>query len=296
VTIRRSATAGDRVAVLQRAALQDQRLSFLALGVLCAVLSRPPGWRTSVERLAKERREGRDAIRRALQELQAGGYLERQRSHDDHGHWTWEWNLSDQPVSAGQTIGGNPSDGDPPDGDPDVIEGVEVLGVEDPPLPPAVTSPPGPEPQGGADQSPDTPDQPPDSAAHPPHEHDQRTRRTITRTLHAGHLPADLNQPILDTCYRVGRGDPWRGWVDGGIREHVTENLDGSRNIPAVIKARLRDTPTLSPAEAITTPCPDHPDHPAGRCDTCQRQAVRPPPGSLRRAVKAARDRADAAA
>lgn len=103
MTIRRSAAAGDQVAVLQRAALQDSRLSYRARGVLVAVLSRPVDWRTTAEQLAHEGTEGRDAIRAALLELERFGYLTRTRfqgSDDLHpGRWATEWDLTDSPAT-----------------------------------------------------------------------------------------------------------------------------------------------------------------------------------------------------
>jgi hypothetical protein len=98
--IRRSALTGDTVAVLQRAALQDPHLSYRAVGILVAVLSRPLDWRTSAEQLARERpgAEGRDAIRTALRELETAGYLVRTRSRDDLGRIRTGWDLSDTPL------------------------------------------------------------------------------------------------------------------------------------------------------------------------------------------------------
>jgi hypothetical protein len=96
-SIRRSATTGDRVAVLQRAALQDQRLSYVALGVLARVLSRPRDWCTSADRLAAESpKEGRKAVQAALRELEACGYLHRTRTQGKGGQWGWDWVISDE--------------------------------------------------------------------------------------------------------------------------------------------------------------------------------------------------------
>lgn len=153
MSIRRSAIMGDRVAVLQRAALQDSRLSYRARGILASVLSRPADWRTSAEQIANESpSEGRDAIRRALKELESCGYLVRRRVQGNRGHWETLWDISDEPlnpiVHAGHTEDGFPVVGCPAVGQPDVgspdvggpglIQGVDT-GSRDKPLsaPPA---------------------------------------------------------------------------------------------------------------------------------------------------------------
>lgn len=133
MSVRRAASAGDKVAVLLRAALQDERLSFRARGVLASVLSRPMDWQTSAARLARQTpTEGRDALKTALQELETCGYLRRIRWQNELGRWEWSWDITDDPVAipadeppvtpqvtditAGQTIGGSTVDGSAEDG------------------------------------------------------------------------------------------------------------------------------------------------------------------------------------
>lgn len=71
--------------------LQDERISFRALGVLGHLLSLPDNWRTSATRLAAVRKEGRDAVETALGELDAVGYLARRRVQYRNGTWGWVW-------------------------------------------------------------------------------------------------------------------------------------------------------------------------------------------------------------
>lgn len=71
--------------------LQDERLSFRALGILAHLLSLPDQWRTSATRLAAQRKEGRDAVETALAELDGAGYLSRRRIQYRNGTWGWVW-------------------------------------------------------------------------------------------------------------------------------------------------------------------------------------------------------------
>lgn len=104
MTIIRGAGAGDAVVTILRAAAQDPRLSFRARGVLVAVMSRPHDWRTNYRQLAGEAREGERAVLGALSELEACGYLSRERIRcTAHGtcpggrHIATSWVISDRP-------------------------------------------------------------------------------------------------------------------------------------------------------------------------------------------------------
>lgn len=61
--------------------LRDTRLSFKARGVLALIISHTSGWSLSIEALAKQNQEGKDAIRSAIQELEQFGYLVRQQEN-----------------------------------------------------------------------------------------------------------------------------------------------------------------------------------------------------------------------
>lgn len=70
------------------ATLRDRRLSYRARGVLARLPTNEDGYPMSSVELAREGREGRDAIRAALRELERCGYLIRSRVQDPRGRWS----------------------------------------------------------------------------------------------------------------------------------------------------------------------------------------------------------------
>lgn len=67
----------DRFTVVHNRTIEDDRLSFRALGLLVFVLSKPDNWKTHVAHLATTHSEGREAVRKALVELEDCGYVRR---------------------------------------------------------------------------------------------------------------------------------------------------------------------------------------------------------------------------
>lgn len=77
----------DRFTVIDNRVIRDHRLSFRARGLLIDLLSQRDGWETDSTRLAEhatgkkgDKREGRDAIRAALRELEELGYVAYERT------------------------------------------------------------------------------------------------------------------------------------------------------------------------------------------------------------------------
>lgn len=65
--------------------LRDKRLSLRAIGLLSKILSLPPEWDYTVSGLAAICKEGRDAVRATLIELETAGYVVRQQTHTEAG-------------------------------------------------------------------------------------------------------------------------------------------------------------------------------------------------------------------
>jgi hypothetical protein len=83
----------QRFTTVDRRPVNDARLSFRARGLLFWMLDKPDDATFSAEEIAAEAREGRDAIRTALRELEEAGYLRRRRWRTPAGTWATEHTL-----------------------------------------------------------------------------------------------------------------------------------------------------------------------------------------------------------
>lgn len=97
MTIVRSPRPDSGYLQLSNDVARDSRLSYRARGVLVALLSRPDNWKTTATHLCAETPEGRDAVRSALAELEAVGYLVRERVQDAAGKWSTVTTVFDMP-------------------------------------------------------------------------------------------------------------------------------------------------------------------------------------------------------
>ena len=69
--------------------LHDRRLSWEATGMLAFLLSKPDDWQCRPQYLIKQRKAGRDKVRRILKELETCGYMRRYKIRDVRGRFTW---------------------------------------------------------------------------------------------------------------------------------------------------------------------------------------------------------------
>jgi hypothetical protein len=103
----------DRYTILDRSTVNDDRLSFRALGLLTYILDKPDDWRITGAELARgESREGRDAVLTALRELETAGYLRRERIRKPDGTFNTISTVYSQPVDVA-TDTGEPEPGFP---------------------------------------------------------------------------------------------------------------------------------------------------------------------------------------
>jgi len=105
--IRRTPRPETNWTVIRNEVINDDRLSFKATGVLIYILSKPDHWQTSTAHLATVKKEGLDAIRTAMTELERAGYVKRRRYQDTLGRWKYDIDVYDNPVQKPvQTVDG----------------------------------------------------------------------------------------------------------------------------------------------------------------------------------------------
>lgn len=101
---------------------RDKRLTRKARGLLVELLSHKPGWYCTIESLQKRGKEGRDALRTAIAELEEFGYLTRDHGRRQDGAFEVDYHLSAPTIEP------------PDDDDDDATEPVDNyrVGLSDP--------------------------------------------------------------------------------------------------------------------------------------------------------------------
>lgn len=100
--------------------LRDGRLSLKARGLLGLLMSHKEGWSLSIQSLVTQNIEGKDAIRSAIEELEALGYLERYQVNEGgrFGEVIFKTKDPDAPLAgeplAGEPLAENPLTENPP--------------------------------------------------------------------------------------------------------------------------------------------------------------------------------------
>ena len=87
--------------VMANTHLGDARLSLKAVGLLSKMLSLPDDWDYTIGGLTRICREGKDAIRAAIVELEEAGYIQRRQLHDETGAFSGnEYVIYESPLSG----------------------------------------------------------------------------------------------------------------------------------------------------------------------------------------------------
>lgn len=124
--------------VLYKSAIRDTRLSFEMLGFLTYMLDKPPDWEFTISGMAKERRIGKDTVRRLVGRLEEVGYLMREQSHDGSGRFAANtYVLQEKPPLSENTDNGENRRRETPSTDfPTQSKNVETKDFNNPPYSP----------------------------------------------------------------------------------------------------------------------------------------------------------------
>jgi uncharacterized phage protein (TIGR02220 family) len=77
--------------VLNRTALNDERLSWKAKGIIAYMLSMPDDWKFYIEEIASHAKDGVDSLRSGIKELSKYGYVKRFPIRDEKTQKIIEW-------------------------------------------------------------------------------------------------------------------------------------------------------------------------------------------------------------
>lgn len=106
MTIVRAPRPATHYTTIRNDVIRDERLSYRAVGLLTFILSHSDGWETTSAELSKgENKEGRDAVRTTLNELEAAGYIRRERLRNEKGQWMTATMVFDTPDLERSTTG-----------------------------------------------------------------------------------------------------------------------------------------------------------------------------------------------
>lgn len=106
MAIRRPPLPVDRYVIIDNAWLRDPALSYRAKGILAYIATHAPGHELTVDQIITEGTEGREAVRAALGELEAAGYLARFQRRVDGRIVGTDFELRD-PTSAQKPVTGS---------------------------------------------------------------------------------------------------------------------------------------------------------------------------------------------
>lgn len=114
-TIIRTNKRENPYVMIDKYGLNDERLSWKAKGLLAYLLSKPDDWQVYERDIIKRSTDGRDAVRTALRELEACGYLSRRQIRSESGSFGhMEYVVYERPFIEENTADGKSVHGSEP--------------------------------------------------------------------------------------------------------------------------------------------------------------------------------------
>jgi hypothetical protein len=104
MSIIRSRRPEKNFTIVDNQIIRNQKLSRAARALLIEILSYPDDWQTNSFNLARAGKEGRDAIRKMLKELETEGYLRRVKAQDERGRWSTKTYVFDTPQALDEPV------------------------------------------------------------------------------------------------------------------------------------------------------------------------------------------------
>lgn len=94
----------NRYGVTPNSLLNNEEISLKAKGLYAFIQSKPDDWDFSALKISSQCKEGLDAIRLAIIELEKFGYLVRQKNHNEKGFWEIDYILYETPIKEEPTL------------------------------------------------------------------------------------------------------------------------------------------------------------------------------------------------
>lgn len=102
ITIFRSAKDRENpYTMIRRDIAEDQTISWAAKGLMLYLLSRPDDWRVHLNDLRNRSTNGICSVRNIVDELIEHGYLHRNKTHNELGHFEWHYLVYEVPTTSG---------------------------------------------------------------------------------------------------------------------------------------------------------------------------------------------------
>ncbi|MEU6761584.1 helix-turn-helix domain-containing protein [Streptomyces sp. NPDC046853] len=252
-----------RFTVIGNHLTQHSELSLLAIGVGCHLQSLPAGARADIKTLAARFPEGATRIAAALRELEAHGYLRRERERTPAGRIVTRTISCNQPHAPRQHAAPAPK-------------------LSKPPAPTRPT----PTPAAPCETAPRKQPRPLPAVPHPAYPAPPLLQQATDLLADLRHHDPRLLLSARDTAHLAPGVAAWleREVAPASVRHALTHDLppEGPRRPAALLAHRL--TALLPPPPSFHgQPTTSHPHpHPLQNCDTCDRAFRAPEPGRCR--------------